>query len=321
MARDPGTAKRAPRKISPDWSAWGEKLASCLARLKEDQFLIISTKRGNHYIQFVGQGAFGMRMETSSNEYLAKSEKLSASQISALLAAGWHKPTAKPLRKSTAANPVQGPIGSPNFFRDVSAPVQTRDVAEFTVLTFAEILGIPHPGFLHYRSFENEVGPLDLPELGLKRAREVTGDKQGWDLRELLLDTMREATGLAGLEYDEDGDIQVGHGNAALFVSIGERMSYVRIHALLLDGVEERPGLYERLNELNAHSTMLRFAYRNEVLSAIADIDVEHHFSKKQVAQVFHYCARVADDMSASLQAEFGGNASFTKPEVALVRH
>jgi hypothetical protein len=321
MARNPGTAKRVPRKISPDWSAWGEKLAACLASLKEDQFLIISTKRGNHYIQFAGQGDFGMRMETSSNEYLAKSEKLSASQISALLAAGWHKPTAKPPRKSTAAKPVKGPIGSPNFFRDVSAPVQARDVAEFTVLTFAVILGIPHPGFLHYRAFENEVGPLDLPQLGLKRAKEVSSSKQEWNLRELLLETMREATGLTGLEYDKDGDIQVGHGNTALFVSIGERMSYVRIHALLLDGVKEQPGLYERLNEFNAHSTMLRFTYRNEVLSAIADIDVEHYFSKKQVTHVFHFCVRVADDMSASLQAEFGGNTSYTKPEVALVRH
>jgi hypothetical protein len=42
-------------------------LAICLADLSEDEFLILSSKRKNYFVQFAAQRQFGMRIEAASN--------------------------------------------------------------------------------------------------------------------------------------------------------------------------------------------------------------------------------------------------------------
>lgn len=51
------------------WPHFARKFSVALKKLEEDQFLILSIKHSNQYIQFAAQGSLGMRAETTSNSY------------------------------------------------------------------------------------------------------------------------------------------------------------------------------------------------------------------------------------------------------------
>ncbi len=60
-------------RISKDWPQFSTKLARVLENLQEDQFLVMAVKQSDHYVQFAAQGAHGLRMETTGNQYRTKS--------------------------------------------------------------------------------------------------------------------------------------------------------------------------------------------------------------------------------------------------------
>ena len=61
-------------------------LARTLAALREEEFLIISTKQGHYYLQFAGGGeAEAMRAEAVSNSYLEGIERLSGKACNQML--------------------------------------------------------------------------------------------------------------------------------------------------------------------------------------------------------------------------------------------
>ena len=101
-----------PNGLSKAWPAFVQKLTGVLKRLKEDQFLILSVKHSNRFVQFAAQGAVGMRIETTSDSYLKEPERLGKRDISALIDAGWQPPTGSP----DESTPDRDPDGSPNFF-------------------------------------------------------------------------------------------------------------------------------------------------------------------------------------------------------------
>ena len=158
--------KANPR--SAGWSGFAQKLAPVLANLAEDQYLIISVKHSNRFVQFSAQGNFGLRAETTSNHFLEKSEKLDRKQRAALLDIGWAAPTGTP-RQST---PEKDPDGSPNHFVDFPAPVDFARVVDLAVTTFADVLRVPYPGMLQYEAFDCESNTaLRLGDLGLKQVQ------------------------------------------------------------------------------------------------------------------------------------------------------
>src|ERR1035438_8604571 len=97
---------------SPAWPAFESKLAEALAVLEEDQYLVITEKRGWAYVQFAGQGSFGVRAECVSNNYLDEAHALRASQMTALRRIGWSD------RRSAAGHTYS----SPGRARSASAP-------------------------------------------------------------------------------------------------------------------------------------------------------------------------------------------------------
>ena len=113
---NPPTASRG-RFVT--WPAFELKLAGALGTLEEDQCLILVVKHSNRFVQFVAQGLQGMRIETTSNSYLAKPDKLNDRQIATLLDAGWGCPTGSPAEST----PENDPNGSPNFFVEFPVPV------------------------------------------------------------------------------------------------------------------------------------------------------------------------------------------------------
>ena len=132
-----------------EWDRLADDLAVCLADLSEDEFLILSSKRENYFVQFAAQGQFGMRIEAASNVYVEPPEAvLAADEYSAMAELGWKSPTGVP------GSEPRDPDGSPNFFLDLALPVNFRRVADMAVQTLRQVYRISHPGQLQYRSFD-----------------------------------------------------------------------------------------------------------------------------------------------------------------------
>ena len=155
------TTNVTPPRVSSAWGPFAGQLASVIEQLREDQFLIISTKRPNRYVQFAGQGAFGLRAETVCNQYLPASDQLDEAQIATLQGFGWQLPTGAP----DQATPERDPDGSPNFYLDYPPPVPYADLADLAMRTLVEVLRVPHPGFLQYSSFDSNNNTLLWPDL------------------------------------------------------------------------------------------------------------------------------------------------------------
>ena len=151
---------------SADWTRLAADLALCLDDLQEDEFLVLSSKRANHYVQFAAQGRFGMRVEAASNAYIEESEaQLSVEDYTTMARLGWHGPT-EPRLDELKGPP--DPDGSPNFFLDSSYPVDFQHLAKLVVDTFRQIYRITHPGKLRYKAFARGGTAIRFPTLRLQ---------------------------------------------------------------------------------------------------------------------------------------------------------
>jgi len=305
-----------PQRLSIDWPPFTEKLAGVLGALEEDQFLVISVKLTNRFVQFAAQGSFGMRAETTSNDYLTASERLGTRQLAALEAAGWCGPTGT----AGESTPEKDPDGSPNFFVEYDAPVPFKDVAELAMHTLAEILRVPHPGFLEYEAFDTSGNAILLPSLGLKRATRPAQTTDVAALPEQLLATIREAIGVADLEFDDDGDIGVRYGSLAAFVQLTGNPPCVHIHAPLVADVDETPELISRINQINLGVRHLHLVVNEGVVYAVADVLAEP-FVSEHVANIFRYFCQIADGIDSLLQVEFGGKTAFAESAPSSLKH
>ena len=303
------------RKLSVAWPPFEKALASALAKLEEDQFLVISAKQGDRFVQFAGQGSFGIRAETASNAFLPKSEQLDDEQIKALGALGWSPPTGTP----ETSTPEADPDGSPNFFREFAQPVRHRAIAKLAVRTLAEVLRVPYPGFLHYEAFGDD-GLVDLPMLGLKVRKVAKQVEDAGSLQQKLLAALREATGVEALEFDGDGDIPVRLGSAISFTRVIEEPPMIRITAPMVIEIEADPVLLAKLNEFNANSDVVRYALRNGTLYAVADL-IARPFVAAHVIRAFRDFMAMADGFDEMIRTEFGGHTAFKDEFRSSLRH
>lgn len=309
----------SPAKIQPRYSeAWlpfTEKLATTLASLEEDQYLVISAKDSNRYVQFAAQGAFGLRGETTSNAYLPEDEQLDPEQVAGLITAGWNTPT----DDGDASTPENDPDGSPNYYRDYPAPVDYYAVARDAVNALSRIHSIPHPGFLEYEAFIAGGHQLILAGLGLKRAPK-TPPASATNIRELLLASIRSETGLSDLDYDEDGDLCITFGNVPVILSIRNTPPDVRITSALLHHVEESSRLLERVNELNGGLDHLRLVVHDQTIFAVTHIAASPYVEAHLVNTFREFCP-TADRLRDLLISEFEGTPSVYTPLQSLLKH
>src|SRR5450830_907893 len=92
-------------KISKAWAPFAHKLAATLETLEEDQYLILSVKHSDRFIQFAAQGSFGIRIETASNSYLDGPEQIYEEQVATLIDAGWERPSGAPAESTHEGDP------------------------------------------------------------------------------------------------------------------------------------------------------------------------------------------------------------------------
>lgn len=310
-ADGPGSAGAAPGESVPirsrAWPAFTEKLTAALQSLQEDQFLILAAKRGCRYVQFACQGSFGMRVETASNHYLSGDERLDERQLAQLAGAGWSPPTRDPAR-STAQD---DPDGSPNFFFDFGSPVDCRAVAELAVRTLADILRIPHPGGLTYDAFESRKGALQLIGLGLKRAEpRPASPSPEPDLRRSALECVRRTTGIADLDYDENGDITISFKGHPCRLRLVQNGHFARFLSLVARGLADRSNALGLVNELNRSTARLQFWHEGDEVLACMDVAVEPFVSSHLAEAMNQFCRTVheaAADIQAGREGEKGG--------------
>ena len=154
---------KEPASTDQEWERFANDLALCLADLSEDEYLILSSKRLNYFVQFAAQGKFGMRAEATSNTYIVPAEDaLSTARCATMEQLGWKVPTEVPTSSSD-------PDGSPNFFLDLAPPVDFASLAELAVQTLRRVYGIHHPGELQYKSFTRSGAQIRFPTLRVKR--------------------------------------------------------------------------------------------------------------------------------------------------------
>lgn len=166
-----------------EWARLMKDLSLCLADLVEDDYLVLSHKRANYYVQFAAQGQFGMRAEAASNTYIVPEDaQLTPDDYVTMAELGWRIPTdvireSRPqvldltghLPKILTENPVPDPDGSTNFFVDASNPIDFGVLSEVTVRTFREVYRVGHPGMLQYNAFNRNDVQIRFPTLRLKR--------------------------------------------------------------------------------------------------------------------------------------------------------
>jgi len=136
-----------------------------LGALEEDEYLIVSLKGSNRFVQFAGQGAHGMRVETVSNFYLPENEQLGEVQHDLLLKLGWNAPCNLPDQFG------HEPVGSPNYFLDLPPPLDLERIASLAVNTLLGPLDADHPLDLEYLAFAESGESIRFPSLGLRRSR------------------------------------------------------------------------------------------------------------------------------------------------------
>jgi hypothetical protein len=301
-------------KVSRDWPLFTENLRLVLAGLEEDQFLILTVKRTGQFVQFAGQGSFGMRCETSSNEFISKAAHMDDTQLTLMGKLGWTPPTGK----LDEATPENDPDGSPNFHIDCPVPQNLSEIAQRTTDTFTVALRVPHPGFLEYEAFDSDDQQLNFPVLGLKR----TQHQVHVDIETLvggLLSTLQAITGIEDLEFDDDGDIGLTRDDLPVFVRFAGSTPHVRFHTPLLLNIEQSPELLSALNALNAIDSLHVF-HREGTLVAFLDIPATPLVPEHIISGLQKFC----DDalgIKAWAELEFGGTGFDSTALPSILKH
>jgi hypothetical protein len=297
----------APAVVSAAWPKFQAALAQVLERLAEDQYLVISYKDAHRFVQFAGEGAHGLRLETISNHYLEPSDQLDEQQLAALRALGWQDPTQPP----PESTPKGDPDGSPNYFVDMAAPVDFAVAAELAVRTLVEVLGVSHPGLLVYNAFEREGASLVFAELKLKRAAEDSSEQAFEWTQRRMVNILQEVTHLDSLGVDEDGDVLVHYGNIAVFTRLTQDPLRVRIVSPLLLEAKVSSKLKTYLNEANRSGVWMRLFLDHGTVLALAELPASP-LNAEHLSRVFVDFCRNGDQLAQSLQARFGAETIFS---------
>lgn len=289
--------QRADRRVSKDWAPFAQNLSLVLARLEEDQFLILAAKKGNRYLQLSCQGTWDTRIEVVSNHFLKGDDRLTRQEMAWLRAHGWNAPTGTPKQ----ATPDKDPDGSPNYFIDAPSSVSASDLVSMIIDTLIYGLGLPYPGALNYESFDSEGGALAFQELGLKpSARADT------PLMDQVLSVFRDVAGIADLAYDEDGDVSVRYG--AIVIRAVQLNNWVRLFSALVTEAKETPALLRKINLINDGVHRIRVFLHDYAVYAALDVPADPFVPAHMVAAMNEF-SEVAEGLAIVLRAEFSGKA------------
>ena len=302
-------ANESPAALGPlsGWDAFEHALAPTLSVLK-DEFLVLSTKKGNRYVQFNVCPEEGVFAEVVSNAYLDPAEKLTEEQVAALLSLGW----AAPSRAPGSPSPASAPKGSPNFFREFPSPCACPDISRFAIRTLTEVLRIESPQDLEYKSFDASGHAVTLPALQIDRVAVPPPKAKGPSkpkglsefarLRAKVLTAARSGSGLGSLEYDDDGTLQIPIGSRTGWIRPCGNPFYVRVHLHLLSGVQGGEEFLGRMHEVNSRLPIARVIYKGGSVFLGVDFPAMP-FRAEHLTQAVVTLAQLADEVLKDIRA------------------
>ena len=294
--RDISQSQGTDRRVSKDWTPFAHNLALVLPRLEEDQFLILSSKHGNRYLQFSCQGVWGMRAEVTSNHFLKGDDRLTRQQMAWLSANGWNAPTGK----AAQATPENDPDGSPNYYIDFPTSASASDIVRVAIETLIYGLALPYPGALSYESFDSTGGALEFQDLGLKPAV-----PQDVPLMEQVVSVFRSVTGIEDLVFDDNDELRVCYG--AIVISAFPVDNRLRLFSVLVTEVAETPTLLRKLNQINDGDHRIRLFCNEDAVFAALDLPSDPFVPAHLVSAINEF-SEMAEGLAIVLSAEFSGN-------------
>jgi hypothetical protein len=302
------------RATSPAWMSFSKRLITALQKLEVGQWLIIQKQGALDWVQYAVEGSGKLRVETKSNHYRNLEQELSLEQQEVLSRIGWLLPSGS----GAFSTPPNDPYGSPNYWLDLTLPVQASTLVNVTVATFTDVYRVSEPDGLLYEAFFPTGDSLSLPDLGLKPLITTRDNSQNPQLRSQLLEIIKEITETSTFAYDSDGDIgPIRFGCVNAFVRLVEDQPYMRLYAPVLDDVDQSPELLSRINELNCSHGFLHLCVLNDCLTVVSDVLIAP-FLTRYVAQGLGNFLQLADEFASELREEFG---CYTPSNQRLVTH
>jgi len=296
----------------PEWEDLEQRLAACLALLKEE-YLVVSARTGNRYVQFWVEPAQGLHAEAVGNGYLEEGFRLDGGQLAALASLGWSPPASTP--EAHGRDPRAA--GSPNFHRDFPSPVPWEEVARLAVRTLSEVLRVGAPGELEYKAFDRPGREVVLPGLRIARAPPrgaAAGEPPATEvavrrLRRRLVAAVRRLPGHEGAVLDGDGDVAVRLGPGLAWVRARPTPLSVRVFTEVAGGVEPGGTLLRRLHELNARLTLARLVLAGSSVFAAVDFPASP-FHAAHLEAALSTLRRVASEVGPELGRAAGPAAA-----------
>lgn len=130
------------------------------------------------------------------------------------------------------------------------------------------------------------------------------------ETRSALLTELRKVTGNPALEPDEDGDVLVRFGSAAVYVRVIESPPLVRVYSPVLAGVDPDAKLLAQLNNLNGQLHLAKLLVAHKTVFGVVDVPADP-VVHDHVLRACGVLGQLADDIDDLLQAEFGGKTAF----------
>jgi hypothetical protein len=294
-----GPGDVSPHAERDEWGEFEPRLASALAAMSDGEFLVIDVVGQRTFVQFAQQKA-GMRAEVSSNAVLPPQSQLTRPQIDRLLQLGWRPPTGT----VASSTPEDDAEGSPNFFLDLPAPVDTARLAKLAVSTFVEVLQVPYPSGLIPQGWAEPMTSEPPESAGPSPTGPTpeTPDSVRAKVREIVRELLRDPT----VDADGKGDFQLRVGSAAVYIRPMDDMPAVAIFSPVLTRLETTDLVLREINELNKKVRFARLLAVDDAVIAATEVHVEP-FVWPAVQRAITGLLHFADDLDNRLQAKIGG--------------
>ncbi len=285
-----------------------------------ESFLILSLPSDEAglraYVQFAHWGnddgsSAGLRVEAVGSGNMPATRPLTPVQEERLGSLEWEGPA--------------DDRGGRNFVREWPMPAPFVEVAALVTRTLREVYGITDPTDLRFRysSFEGtDVEDIDLGlEIDERPARPTSKPPMrpaAAGLAPLVEDGLRRLLGVDRLERDADGDYPIAVGSALMFVRlIDGRPPMVGVFSPILGDIDEGPGLFAALNDVNRRIHYARaFWVARQVIIAIELPAVD--ITADQIAFACVQLGSLADHLDNVLHGRFGGAFTFEVPPPLL---
>jgi hypothetical protein len=159
---------------------------------------------------------------------------------------------------------------------------------------------------------------IDLVNFCTARPKRLEDEAQ--DILALLLETIKDVTGLADIQPDQDGDIGVGCGCAVTYLRAIDDGKRVHLFSTVVYGLTESAQLIERLSAINSNTTDLQFTFISEAIYAELKVATDPYDSK-HVAETFKQFGEDSHSMGILFKSEFGGKTTIAKTMLTVMRH